>query len=306
MYGDPDFEVSATASSGLPVSFIASGNCTISGTTVHLTGPGSCTITAQQSGDIDYDPAPDVPQTFTIAMPGVVGLDGITFGGEGALIDGASVRAFSNGAISLAGTVDGNVRSAQSSVALKKGALVTGDVIAGTTITVAPGGAINGTSTEHSPTEPLAPDAVPACSPFSDASGISGGFTYDAARGDLTVKGGKTATLAAGTYCFHNVTVSGGSTLNVGGAVTLVLTGKLDAGGGSKIVTASANPSDLKIRSAFADGAGVSFGGGGTMYANIYAPMTDVAIAGGTVLDGSVLGKSLNISGDSAVHYDTH
>ena len=44
----------------------------------------------------------------------------------------------------------------------------------------------------------------------------------------------------------------------------------------------------------------------GTMYANIYAPMTDVAIAGGTVLDGSVLGKSLNISGDSAVHYDTH
>ena len=97
VYGDPDFEVSATASSGLPVSFIASGNCTISGTTVHLTGPGSCTITAQQSGNIDYDPAPDVPQTFTIATPGIVGLDSITFGGKNALIDGASVRAFSNG-----------------------------------------------------------------------------------------------------------------------------------------------------------------------------------------------------------------
>src|SRR5439155_4813075 len=44
-YGDPDFTVSATASSGLTVSFGASGQCTVSGTTVHLTGPGSCTIT---------------------------------------------------------------------------------------------------------------------------------------------------------------------------------------------------------------------------------------------------------------------
>jgi hypothetical protein len=304
IYGDPDFDVSATASSGLPVSFIAAGSCTVNGSTVHLTGPGSCTITAQQAGNIDYDPAPDVPQTFNVAFPGVVGLDSLTFGGKGALIDGPSVRAFSNGALSLAGTVDGDVRSAAAGITVKKGGLVTGDATAGTTITVAVGGAINGTSTENLPTEPLAPDAVAACSPFSDASGLSGAFTYDAAKGDLTVKGGKTATLAAGSYCFHNVTVSGGSTLATAGAVTLTLTGKLDAGGGSKLVTPTSNPSDLKIRSAFTGGGGISFGGGGTTYANIYAPKTDVAISGGTVLDGSVLGKTLNISGDSSVHYD--
>ena len=35
-YGDPDFTVSATASSGLPVSFTASGSCTVAGTTVHI------------------------------------------------------------------------------------------------------------------------------------------------------------------------------------------------------------------------------------------------------------------------------
>ena len=58
VYGDPDFEVSATASSGLPVSFIASGNCTVTGTTVHLTGPGSCTITARS------------PATSTTTRPG--------------------------------------------------------------------------------------------------------------------------------------------------------------------------------------------------------------------------------------------
>ncbi len=63
---DPDFDVSATASSGLTVTFAASGNCTISGATVHLTGAGSCTITASQSGDSNYNAAPDLPRTFTI------------------------------------------------------------------------------------------------------------------------------------------------------------------------------------------------------------------------------------------------
>src|SRR5205085_10324313 len=66
-YGDPDFAVTATASSGLPVSFAPSGSCIVSGATVHLTGPGSCTITASQAGNADYQPAPAVSQTFSIA-----------------------------------------------------------------------------------------------------------------------------------------------------------------------------------------------------------------------------------------------
>jgi len=66
-YGDPAFTVSATASSGLSVSFSASGNCTVATTTVTITGAGSCTITASQPGNSNYLPATDVPQTFTIA-----------------------------------------------------------------------------------------------------------------------------------------------------------------------------------------------------------------------------------------------
>ncbi len=65
-FGDPDFTVSATASSGLAVSFTASGQCTVSGNTVHLTGPGSCTIAAHQAGDSNYSAAADVPRTFQI------------------------------------------------------------------------------------------------------------------------------------------------------------------------------------------------------------------------------------------------
>ena len=63
---DPDFPVGATATSGLPVTFAASGTCTIAGATVQLTAVGSCTITASQGGDANYNPAPPVAQTFAI------------------------------------------------------------------------------------------------------------------------------------------------------------------------------------------------------------------------------------------------
>jgi hypothetical protein len=66
-YGDPDFMVSATASSSLSVSFAASGQCTVTGNSVHLTGAGSCTITASQGGDSNYSAATDVARMFSIA-----------------------------------------------------------------------------------------------------------------------------------------------------------------------------------------------------------------------------------------------
>ena len=66
IYGDSDFSVSATADSGLSVNFTVSGDCTVSGTVVHLTGAGSCTITAHQGGNGNYNAAPDVPQSFSI------------------------------------------------------------------------------------------------------------------------------------------------------------------------------------------------------------------------------------------------
>jgi hypothetical protein len=65
--GDADFNVNAKASSGLPVAFVAEGNCTLTGTQVHLTAAGLCTITAAQDGNSDYEPATAVGRTFTIA-----------------------------------------------------------------------------------------------------------------------------------------------------------------------------------------------------------------------------------------------
>src|SRR5207247_2335776 len=65
-YGDANFTVGATASTGLAVSFSPSGTCTVSGTMVTITGAGSCTITASQAGDTNYNAAPPVDQSFTV------------------------------------------------------------------------------------------------------------------------------------------------------------------------------------------------------------------------------------------------
>jgi len=70
-YGDAPFTVSSTGgASGNPVTFSASGNCTASGTngsTITITGAGGCTVTASQAGNGNYNAAPDVVRSFSIA-----------------------------------------------------------------------------------------------------------------------------------------------------------------------------------------------------------------------------------------------
>jgi hypothetical protein len=83
-FGDPDFTASASASSGLTVTFAATGNCNVSGSTVHITGAGTCTITASQAGDVNNNPATDVPQSFSISQVNQT----ITFGALGNKIFG--------------------------------------------------------------------------------------------------------------------------------------------------------------------------------------------------------------------------
>jgi hypothetical protein len=66
-YGDLAFDVSASASSGLPVSFtIVSGPATVSGSTITITGAGSVTVRASQEGNDTYNAAPNVDQAFTV------------------------------------------------------------------------------------------------------------------------------------------------------------------------------------------------------------------------------------------------
>jgi YVTN family beta-propeller protein len=63
------FPVSATSTSGLPVTIAASGVCTIASGTVTMTsGTGTCTLTASQAGNANYGPAANVVQTVTASL----------------------------------------------------------------------------------------------------------------------------------------------------------------------------------------------------------------------------------------------
>src|SRR5207244_12113907 len=67
-FGDAPFAVSATASSGLAVSFnIVSGPATISTNTVTITGAGTVVVRASQAGNGNYNAAANVDQTFTVS-----------------------------------------------------------------------------------------------------------------------------------------------------------------------------------------------------------------------------------------------
>ena len=68
---DDPFEIEATATSGLPVSFeVLSGPATVAGNIVTLMGtPGQVQIEATQPGNAQYDPAAPVINTFQVIDP---------------------------------------------------------------------------------------------------------------------------------------------------------------------------------------------------------------------------------------------
>ena len=70
MSTDAPFTVSATASSGLAVSFsIVSGPASIAGNTVTLTGAGTVVVRASQAGNGNYNAATAVDRSFTVTAP---------------------------------------------------------------------------------------------------------------------------------------------------------------------------------------------------------------------------------------------
>jgi len=70
VYGDTDFGIAASASSGLSVSFDSStpAVCTSSNSLVSIISTGTCSIVASQAGDANYFPAVDVVQSFAVAL----------------------------------------------------------------------------------------------------------------------------------------------------------------------------------------------------------------------------------------------
>ena len=102
-YGDSSFDLTGTASSGLPLSYSSSDTnvATISGNTVTIVGSGSTTITATQTGDDNHNAATSVEQVLTVNKKTLT-ITGIS--AEDKTFDGTTVATLT-GTPSLVGVV---------------------------------------------------------------------------------------------------------------------------------------------------------------------------------------------------------
>lgn len=255
----------------------------------------------------------------TVALTSLIGLDSVSITGSG-LVDsydssggypatkGSLTNILSNGTITLgnSGKVFGNVRSTRAGVSLSGASQVTGNATAGTTVSTSGSATVGGTVTNNQLAPVMTLPSVPACGPpYSPNSGISGTYTYNPSTGDLSLTGVNIATLANGTYCFHNVTLTNSAQLKVNGPVVINITGTLNAGGATSLTNTTSVPANLRILSSYTGANGVTLSNATSAYLVVYAPNTAVTITGAAPLFGTVAGKTLTISNSGMVHYDT-
>ncbi len=126
--------LSASASSGLPVSFTSDTTpvCTVANSTVTTVAAGLCTITASQAGNTDYAAAPPVTQSFQVNPAAQT----ITFGQPPDVTIGAPVTLSASASSGL--TV--SFSSDTSSVCTVAGSVVTTVAAGPCTITASQGG----------------------------------------------------------------------------------------------------------------------------------------------------------------------
>lgn len=151
--GDPDFALSATATSGLTVAFSSSNPsvATVSGNTVTIVGAGSTTITASQAGDANYNAATGQDQELIVTNPNLQdqtisfgALSPVTYGGAN-----FNLTATASSGLTVA------YSSSNTDVATVSGNTVTIVGVGTTSITATQGG--NGT---YNPADPVSQDLV--------------------------------------------------------------------------------------------------------------------------------------------------
>lgn len=255
----------------------------------------------------------------TVAITSIIGLDSVSISGSG-LVDsyssaggypatqGSLANVLSNGTITLAnsGKVSGNVRSTRAGVAMSGASLVTGNATAGTTVTRTGSATVGGTITNNQLAPVMTMPSVSACGPpYSSNSGITGTYTYNSTTGDLSLSGVNIATLANGTYCFHNITLTNSAQLKVNGLVVIKLTGTLNASGATSFTNTTGTPGNLRILSSYTGTTGITLGNSTSVHMVVYAPGTGVSISGAAPLFGTVVGKTITIGNSGMLHYDT-
>ena len=212
-YGDGPFALTATASSGLPVSYTTSNPAvaTVSGSAVTIVGAGTTTITASQAGDINHSAATSVVQTLTVSRAS----QAITFDPLPAVTYGdASFNLTASASSGLAV----NYISSNPLVATVSGSTVTLVGVGSTTITASQTGDANHNAAAAVPQtlEVLSNLDIPVIyEPFADTQTILSGNTPGSGLSGTWISGGMNVSPTG--LIFGSLPVSGGMAIKPSG-----------------------------------------------------------------------------------------
>jgi type IV pilus assembly PilX-like protein len=160
------------------------------------------------------------------------------------------------------------------------------------------------------------------CSATVGCSGKKGSYTLDPSQGtpvgtlslgDINLDGGATVTLGPGIYNINSLSLNGNSVININPgnppqAIILNVTGAnqatpIDFTGGS-LTNSSLNPAILRIN--YAGTGQIKLAGGASAAGVVNAPNAALKFTGGADWYGAVIGKTVDDSGGTAIHYDRH
>ena len=118
--------------------------------------------------------------------------------------------------------------------------------------------------------------------------------------GDLIVSNGRNIVLESGVYRVRDLKVAGGSRFEIRGNVKIYVERELRLDNGTK-----ANPSSIPNDLQLLVGAGpVNIQGGNELHGVIYAPQASVTIGNNGNFFGSIIGKTLTVTGGAKLHFD--
>lgn len=130
---------------------------------------------------------------------------------------------------------------------------------------------------------------------------------------DYTVAGNTTTTLSStggllgqGVYCYRNLVVQGNADLTANGSVKVVIVGSLRAQGNSEV---GVEEDPTKMLVLISSNAPVTLEegtitGSTEFYGALYGPSATITITGNADVFGSIIAKTINVTGSAAIHYD--
>jgi hypothetical protein len=107
-------------------------------------------------------------------------------------------------------------------------------------------------------------------------------------------------TLQPGDYYFTSVDMAGSATITVTGPTRIYISGPANFAGGG-FINSSQDPHDLTI---YSTGSTMSLTGTAGFAGAVIAPETDITLVGDSEYYGTIIGRTVDIQGNSIVHVD--